>query len=81
MEYDFRKLLLWKLHNATKGSAQSILMDKKMSDEERKRQFDIIEEVLQYVDNYDTNVQKLADYNRMKTEYDKWQRDLIDDGR
>lgn len=74
MEYDFEEMLLYKLHNSARGSAQSILSDKQLSDEERKRRFEIIEQLIQYVDNYRQNKQKLK-------EYDFWQRNLVDDGR
>lgn len=74
MEYDFEEMLLYKLHNSVRGSAQSILSDKQLSDEERKRRFEIIEQLIQYVDNYRQNKQKLK-------EYDFWQRNLVDDGR
>lgn len=76
-----KDLMQWKLRNAAKGQAQSVLMDRTMTDEERKEEFDVIEAFVHYIDNYDENLRKLADYDRMKAEYERWQRDLIDDGR
>ena len=56
-------------------------MDRSLTPEEKKEDFEIIEEFVHYVDGYYENQRKLADYDRMKAEYDRWQRDLIDDGR
>ena len=76
-----KELMLRKVRNTVKGHAQSILRDETISSEEKKADFVTIEEFTHYVDNYDINQQKLADYDKMKAEYDRWQRDLLDDGR
>ena len=78
---DPRDLMIWKLHNAVKGQAQSVLSNNQLTPEEKKEDFEVIEEFVHYVDNYYDNQKKLADYDRMKAEYDRWQRDLLDDGR
>ena len=78
---DPRDMMIHRLHNTVKGHAQSVLMDRSLTPEEKKEDFEIIEEFVHYVDGYYENQRKLADYDRMKAEYDRWQRDLIDDGR
>lgn len=81
IDYDPKELMKWKLRNAAKGQAQSLLREKTMSDEQRKREFEVIEAFVHYIDDYDDNQRKLADYDRMKAEYENWQKVLIDDGR
>ena len=78
---DPRDMMITRLHNTVKGHAQSVLMDTMLTPEEKKEDFEIIEEFVHYVDGYYENQRKLADYDRMKEEYERWQRDLIDDGR
>lgn len=78
---DPRDMMITRLHNTVRGHAQSVLMDTMLTPEEKKEDFEIIEEFVQYVDGYYENQRKLADYDRMKAEYERWQRDLIDDGR
>lgn len=81
INYDPKELMKWKLRNAARGQAQSLLQEKTMSDEQRKREFEVIEAFVHYIDDYDDNQRKLADYDRMKAEYENWQSVLIDDGR
>lgn len=81
IDYDPKEMMKWKLRNAAKGQAQSVLQERTMSDEQRKREFEVIEAFVHYIDNYDDNQRKLADYDRMKAEYENWQSVLIDDGR
>ena len=76
-----RKLLLVGLRNAIKGHAQSVLNSTTLTPEEKQEDFDIIEEFLQYIDNYYENQSKLADYDRMKLEYERWKKDIVNDGR
>ncbi len=76
-----KELMLRKVRNTVKGHAQSILRDETISSEEKKADFVTIEEFTHYVDNYDINQQKLADYDKMKAEYDHWQQVMLDDGR
>ena len=78
---DPRDMMITRLHNTVRGHAQSVLMDTMLTPEEKKEDFEIIEEFVHYVDGYYENQRKLADYDRMKAEYERWQRDLIDDGR
>ena len=76
-----KELMLRKVRSTVKGHAQSILKDEDIPAEEKKADFVTIEEFTHYVDNYDINQQKLADYDRMKVEYDHWQQVRLDDGR
>ena len=78
---DPRDMMITRLHNVVKGHAQSVLQDRSLTPEEKKEDFEVIEEFVHYVDGYYENQRKLAEYDRMKAEYDRWQRDLTDDGR
>lgn len=78
---DPRDMMITRLHNTVRGHAQSVLMDTMLTPEEKKEDFEIIEEFVQYVDGYYENQKKLADYDRMRAEFERWQRNLIDDGR
>ena len=72
---DPRDMMITRLHNVVKGHAQSVLQDRSLTPEEKKEDFEVIEEFVHYVDGYYENQRKLAEYDRMKAEY------LIDDGR
>ena len=74
-----RDMMIRKLHNAVKGHAQSVLHDTVLTPEEKKEDFEVIEEFVHYIDNYYENQKKLSDYDKMKAEYDRWQRDISDD--
>jgi len=69
-----RQSMIWKLKNATEGHAQLILMTQTMTPQERREEFEVIEEFVHYLDNYDENQRKLADYDRMKQLYDRLSR-------
>lgn len=78
---DPRDMMITRLRNTVRGHAQSVLRDNSLTAEEKQEDFEVIEEFVRYVDGYYENQQKLADYDRMKAEYDRWQRDITDDGR
>lgn len=71
---EIRKNMISRLCNNTKGYAQTILLDKNMSDKERKLEFDVIDEFVEYIRNYEENKQKIDEYN-------KWVDKYTDDGR
>lgn len=78
---DPRDMMITRLRNTVRGHAQSVLRDNSLTAEEKQEDFEVIEEFVSYIDGYYENQQKLADYDRMKAEYDRWQRDITDDGR
>lgn len=62
-----RKAMISRLCNNARGHAQLILLDKNMSDEQRKMEFEVIEEFVQYIQDYEENT--------------KWKELYTDDGR
>ena len=66
---DPRDMMITRLHNVVKGHAQSVLQDRSLTPEEKKEDFEVIEEFVHYVDGYYENQRKLAEYDRMKEEY------------
>lgn len=64
---DLEKAMISRLINSAKGHAQLILLDKNMPDETRKLEFEVIEEFVEYIKNYE--------------EYKDWELKYTDDGR
>ena len=78
---DPETIITRKLRNTIKGHAQGVLRDTELTAEEKQEDFSVVEELTHYIEDYSINKRKLADYDRMKAEYDIWQRDVLDDGR
>lgn len=76
-----KDLILRKLKNTVKGHAQGVLRSEEMTKEEKKADFSLVEDITKYITEYDENQRKLADYDRMKAEYEQWRQNMIDDGR
>ena len=66
--------MISRLINTIKGHAQYVLLDKNLSDKQKKLEFDVIDEFVQYLQDYHKNIEKLEEYGEIQN---RW----IDDGR
>ena len=52
------KAMILRLKNTAKGHAQSVLLFKEMPEEQRQLEFEVIEEFVQYIDDYYRNTRE-----------------------
>lgn len=51
-----KELVLWKLNNVLRGHAMMVRDDRQLSDEDRREQMMVIEQMVNFLKDYDNNI-------------------------